>query len=319
MSAATAPAETFASGRYSKRKRTQVSYHLDDLEYSDTESDFESPQAKKPKARTTKTLPKRKTFPFLDLPAEIRNTIYNYALCDPSGINFISACYKKRRVAARVSAEYMSKISRYYNTTSKRATGDNIDANGDYVPLVPSLLAVNKQIYHEGIDILYGNQLTFVDSLALYSFLINLGPVRAQRLRKLQILGWHHSRAMKVYNNACFAALAWATNLTSFDIRAPIGSYRAMHDGADQFYRDAFPWLEAVGAAKGKPDAALDVLTLGEMCLSGPWSSRSSDDSVPEHEQRVEQFKAEVAKLLGAHRDRILAEPNKKTAKKVKS
>lgn len=46
MSNATASADTFASGRYSKRKRTQVTYHLDDLDYSDTESDFESPQTK---------------------------------------------------------------------------------------------------------------------------------------------------------------------------------------------------------------------------------------------------------------------------------
>lgn len=46
MSDATACAETFASGRYSKRKRTQVAYRLDELDYSDTESDFASPPAK---------------------------------------------------------------------------------------------------------------------------------------------------------------------------------------------------------------------------------------------------------------------------------
>jgi hypothetical protein len=40
------PEETFASGRYSKRKRTQVTYHLDELDFSDSESDFDSPQAK---------------------------------------------------------------------------------------------------------------------------------------------------------------------------------------------------------------------------------------------------------------------------------
>ena len=42
----TTSTQTFASGRYSKRKRTQVTYHLDDLDYSDSESDFERPQAK---------------------------------------------------------------------------------------------------------------------------------------------------------------------------------------------------------------------------------------------------------------------------------
>lgn len=317
MSAATASAETFASGRYSKRKRTQVSYHLDDLEYSDTESDFESPQAKKPKARTTKPLPKRKIFPFLDLPAEIRNTIYNYALYDPSGINFVGTYQKKRRVAARVSAEYASNASgRYYSPTSKRVVEDVLDADGDHTSLVPSLLAVNKQIYSEGIDILYGNQLTFIDSFALYSFLINLGPTRAQRLKKLRILGWLHSRGLKVYNNACFAALAWATNLTSLVVHVRINKYCSPRRGADQFYRDAFPWLEAVGAAKGKRDAALDVVMLDDAYLSDPCDS---DESVPSPEERVEQFKAELAKYLDAHRDGILAKPKNKMAKKVKS
>lgn len=39
--------DTFASGRYSKRKRTQVTYHMDELEVSDSEtSDYERPQMK---------------------------------------------------------------------------------------------------------------------------------------------------------------------------------------------------------------------------------------------------------------------------------
>jgi hypothetical protein len=43
---AAASTDTFASGRYSKRKRTQITYHLDELDVSDSESDFDSPQAK---------------------------------------------------------------------------------------------------------------------------------------------------------------------------------------------------------------------------------------------------------------------------------
>jgi hypothetical protein len=37
---------SFASGRYSKRKRTQVNYHMDELDVSDSESDFEHVQVK---------------------------------------------------------------------------------------------------------------------------------------------------------------------------------------------------------------------------------------------------------------------------------
>ena len=38
--------QTFASGRYSKRKRTQVTYFMDELDVSDTESDFEGVHVK---------------------------------------------------------------------------------------------------------------------------------------------------------------------------------------------------------------------------------------------------------------------------------
>lgn len=37
---------SFASGRYSKRKRTQVTYFMDELDVSDSESDFEAARAK---------------------------------------------------------------------------------------------------------------------------------------------------------------------------------------------------------------------------------------------------------------------------------
>jgi hypothetical protein len=46
MSDVVASTETFASGRYSKRKRTQVTYYLDELDVSDSESDFDNLQAK---------------------------------------------------------------------------------------------------------------------------------------------------------------------------------------------------------------------------------------------------------------------------------
>jgi hypothetical protein len=38
--------QSYASGRYSKRKRTQVTYYMDELDVSDSESDFEEVQVK---------------------------------------------------------------------------------------------------------------------------------------------------------------------------------------------------------------------------------------------------------------------------------
>jgi hypothetical protein len=276
----------------------------------------------KPKATTTRSLPKRKIFQFLELPAEIRNIIYNYTLSDPSGINFISTYRHKRRAVTRMPVEYTETTNgtrrqiHEYVADSTRNDDNNNNRVDPVAPLVPSLLAVNKQIYKEGIDILYSNEFVFADSCALYTFLVNIGPQGAQRLKKLRILGWHYGRTKKAYNHACFAVLVWATNLTSFHIDAPIGWYRATNDGADQFYRDAFCWLEAMGMARGKRDAALDILHLGENCFSDYWGSRRSANPNYSHADKVKQFKATVAKCLGSYQEKIMATPVKK--RKVK-
>jgi hypothetical protein len=46
MSEIVATEQCFASGRYSKRKRTQITYCIDEMDVSDTESDFPSVQTK---------------------------------------------------------------------------------------------------------------------------------------------------------------------------------------------------------------------------------------------------------------------------------
>lgn len=46
--------DTFASGRYSKRKRTQVIYAMEEMDVSDNESDFERPS---PKVRKQDVMP----------------------------------------------------------------------------------------------------------------------------------------------------------------------------------------------------------------------------------------------------------------------
>lgn len=187
--------------------------------------------------------------------------------------------------------------------------------------LVPSLLAVNKQIYAEGINILYGHEFVFLDPSALYAFLINLGPSGARHLKSIRLMRWEYGRAKAAYNHACFAVLAWATNLTSFHINAPIGTYRTTRDGADQLYRNAFPWLEAFGAAKGKRDAALDILHLGEKCFPDYRRSHGSRKS-PEsesHADKVKNFKAAVADCLNKHHDIIVGKPGKPVKKAKKA
>jgi len=60
-----------------------------------------------------------------------------------------------------------------------------------------------------------------------------------------------------------FTALSMATNLERFTFHVRNGWWGVdPKNCAIRFYRDAFQWLEAVGAAKGKADAALDLIEM---------------------------------------------------------
>lgn len=158
--------------------------------------------------------------------------------------------------------------------------------------LILPLLAVSKQIYHEGRDMLYSNEFVFGNVYALYAFLINLGPVTTKYLKTLRVLRWGHNRTMRVYNHTCFAALVWATNITTLRIDEPSDYQYAGKEAALQFYRDAFPWLEAFGVAKGRADAAVDVIKFGE------------------HERDI--FRVALRKLVLAQQSRAQRKPLKK-------
>ncbi|KAH6876018.1 hypothetical protein BKA58DRAFT_380869 [Alternaria rosae] len=317
MTDTSAPVETFASGRYSKRKRTQITYHLDELDVSDSESDFDTPQAKKRAVATSsRPLPKRKIFPFLNLPAEIRNIIYEYTLTDSSGINLVGVFKHKRRNVERISAKLQAELSQESGWSDSQRMNNGVrKTQEEPAPLVTSLLAVNKQIHQEGVDILYGkNEFIFTDSFALYNFMINLGPNRAKSLRTLRILGWLHGRAMKAYNHSCFSALVWATNITAFHIDSQIGWYRASKYGADQLYRDAFPWMEAVGMAKGKVDAIVDIIKFNEDHFDehrGRYRWHTATQT--SNEEMYAEFKTALRKSLGAQQQRVMAPTTSQT------
>jgi hypothetical protein len=163
-------------------------------------------------------------------------------------------------------------------------------------PFVPSLLAVNKQIYQEARNILYENEFKMADPLALHSFIVDIGPQAAKLLTHVTLCSRIYGRSMqKGYNHSAFAMLASATNIKKLRIESLTNWMDAPSWAARQFYRDGFPWLEAVGAAKGKLDAALDLL---ELC--------SPDDNCRGGDyEEVEPFKRELGKLLRAHMERM--------------
>ncbi|KAF2027440.1 hypothetical protein EK21DRAFT_71880 [Setomelanomma holmii] len=312
MSESTFNEETFASGRYSKRKRTQVTYHMDELDFSDSESDYEGVQAKQKRKAIAKRLPKNKTFPFMELPAEIRNMIYAHALHDDNGVHLVATFKHKRRTVERVSVETADKIGGGRRSYSAAKLNDEMRAeNEEPKPLVPSLLAVSQQINQEARDFLYGNDFICADTFALYSFLLNIGPVGAKLLQSVRIMSWGYGRALKGYNHSCFAVLAWATNLKTLYVDNTPGYSQSPKNRAEQFYRDAFPWLEAVGAAKRKSDAAVELVQFdAELFDYSYWDGTKS--RIVSGEERLQLFRDRLSELLGAQQKWIMAKPAKK-------
>jgi hypothetical protein len=254
----------------------------------------------------------------MQLPAEIRNMIYIYTLGDPSGINLVATFKHRRRTVERVSAELMSDIAGTYHWRRKNQINDNLrDKHQEPVPLVPSLLAVSKQIYQEGRDILYNNEFVFADTSVLYHFMLNISPAGAKQLKHLRIMQWNHGRGMKPYNNACFAVLGQATNLQTLHLDELDGYARKPQAAAAQMYRDAFPWFEAIGAAKGKVDAGVDLLQIDPEVFDYTYWHQGTQRVVSGEEKRDEYLEA-LRKLLGVQQKRLMA-PLVKKSKKAKA
>jgi hypothetical protein len=147
--------------------------------------------------------------------------------------------------------------------------------------------------------------------------MVDIGPQAAKLLTHVTLRSWIYGRSMqKGYNHSAFAMLASATNIKKLRIEALTHWREEPHWVARQ--------LEAVGAAKGTLDAALDLL---ELC-----SPRLAEDEEREYgynrrggdyEKDTEAFKGELSKLLGAHMKRLKAEPvpakQTKRAKKIDS
>jgi hypothetical protein len=230
----------------------------------------------------------------MELPAEIRNMIYSYTLTDPSGIILMGTYKHQRRTVQRVSAEMADNMTGTYRRSSGGSTND------EPVPLVPSLLAVSKQIYSEGRDFLYSNELVFIDSFSLYCFMLNISPAGAKQLQHLRLLQWAHSRGLKGYNHSCFAVLVQATNLKTLRLDSSSSWARSPKLAAAKLYRDAFPWLEAVGAAKGMASAGVDMLQLDAEEFTYRWDREYMDD------KGRDQFLDALRILLDAQQKRVM-------------
>lgn len=245
----------------------------------------------------------------MELPAELKNKIYDVTLTDPNGIFFVSRTKQYRRtveretpssiITARRNRHYRN---RWYNQQTSQSPGcpqvSVQPAPLEPAPLVPNMLLLNKEIYAQTQPILYAtNAFAVEDTMALHAFLANIGTKNRATLADLTIKGWGYTKSHKALNHPAFTMLAGAVNLTRLHLDCKI-SWSGPKHSARQLYRDGFHWLEAMGAAKGQYDAAIDIVEIADDNL-GLYYGRI--ENKPTKEERLVEFESELRKLLAQH------------------
>lgn len=105
----------------------------------------------------------------------------------------------------------------------------------------------------------------------------------------------------KVMNYASLTLLANCTNLKTLFFDCDLGWCRYPKALARRIFRDGVGFLEAFGAAKGRYDAAIDVLEVREenyAKVAGWHWRRKGDDTPDDPKVFKERFHEELRKLL---------------------
>ncbi|EME44988.1 hypothetical protein DOTSEDRAFT_79145 [Dothistroma septosporum NZE10] len=297
-----------AASMTGKRKRNQVSYAIDEY-FDNIEMDAAIPVAAdsddvqsdadndgddttfgarksrgkgrpKKKCRLTKAKKpkKEKPFRFLDLPAELRDEIYELALTDVDGLALVLRTKSYRRVVARgvIEVEGGSGSSSYYYGKKRRQSrwaryyDRNNDNDTDKISapvrsLVPNLLATCQQIRAEGGSYLYKQEIILEDMTALQTFVAQIGQYNRDMLTDITVKGWGTGRGVHKGNNySAFCLLASCTGLKELFLDCALGWYRNPKQLATQIFRDGHYFLEAYAAANGGIDAAVNLIQLDE-------------------------------------------------------
>jgi len=209
--------------------------------------------------RTSKkmtTASKRKIFPFLSLPAELRNQIYELALVNPQGHYLVAKRRNKMRTvraAAHGTHTYNSRHTRHQRLRSHKADLPSRLAYG--------LFAVNRQINEEACTLVYPKPFVLESSTALHTFLVVIGAKNRGLLTDIGLQDWGgRSRSWNTLFPAFSMMSMGCDNICRLHFTASIWAATFPAKMADEFYREAQPWLLTLIKIKGSKDAALDVI-----------------------------------------------------------
>lgn len=239
--------------------------------------------------KQVKRLPKNKIFPFLSLPPELRNKIYEECLLDASynldgeevpGMWLGNKQQAYRRGVERLIPEpadwddedrtHSICCSRGYWHHQRNQDQDRDDIEQPERAMNVNLLATCKQINSEANALFYGQRLIFTNYTALTGFVSGLTPKTASMLRHIEIRCYALSRTRKNMGFTAMSLLAakGAVNIKLLHLNCRIGWFGLSHSRRDpptekaiadmlkrvgrKVFRDVYPWLDAVMASQPK-------------------------------------------------------------------
>ncbi|CAO1597592.1 hypothetical protein XANCAGTX0491_001399 [Xanthoria calcicola] len=295
-----------------KRPRKETTYFPDE-----SQSENEAEEAPQPSKRVKHNAapkkprvdPKKKIFPFMSLPPEIKNMIYHYALVSVYEIP-VGSTKKTYSPNLHICPPTQECFRRF------RRTGYGYRKYEDYgcdapmrllrPSITPTLLALNHEIHAQTQAMLYGaNTFAFADAKTLLAFFAVIGPKNCGTIQEVSIKYWGDTGTLQPLNFATFAVLASAVNLKSLNLDHPV-DILVGPQAAKQFFRAAYPWLVAPGVDRGRPYAAVDIVRLGMQHVRW-WNAHSLSIRSPEEissdrrelEDKTKAFRRKLRKLLG--------------------
>lgn len=201
-----------------------------------------------------------KPFPFLKLPKEARKRIYDYYFA-PKGVVDSEIQVEGKRAAKDLYAKA-------YADGSKNRV---------------ALLAVNKEIYEEAIQIFYAHKIRMESTTTMSDFLVQTGSAVRARLTDVAVNAW-----VKTTSRNAMMLLAEARNLKNLHIDSGVSSEGDTAKAAKAFWTDAYKFLEAVGAVKGDKAAGVDAVTFGQKAFT--WKD-DKKTARPWKDESVEEFR----------------------------
>ncbi|QDS68176.1 hypothetical protein FKW77_010464 [Venturia effusa] len=232
-------------------------------------------------------------FPFLRLPAELRNRIYEFSLESDDDLLVTDRLQKspRRRVACR-----------YYHRYEKALKKHQADVN-------PNLLLVCKQVHFEAVGILYTQPIKFMSLDGLFCFLSQIGKNNIENLRDISIETMSMGRDGQMTEPA-FTALLNAKNLESLNIcsierrfseREYVPCDHGLGDIAASFFAIAHVWMEQMRHYRTDGKSWKDVLVLahgGRYKAERGWPGEMFEFHDGENEFTKDDFFTEMRKVM---------------------